>query len=170
MEKEMTRRCAAPARLCRFPRLDSQCSTLDSTLDQVFRSLTRSPGLVPLSCYIHCLRLLRLVDFCTYYSMRATQSARSATRSMRIIALPLAPHCNSVNGKPAEHLTYYHFVTPPEDKKKTSWMKWAVAKSSELWAGLGKAPQNSWKVRSLSSLANLTDMRHLHPAPCPPEL
>ena len=65
---------------------------------------------------------------------------------MRIIALPLAPQPKTVNGKPAEHLTYYHFVTPPEDNKKTSWTNWVVAKSSELWAGLGKAPQGSWKV------------------------
>ena len=149
--------------------LDLPVSTLGSTSrpSPICCCLTRSPGPVPLSYYFYCLRLTRPVDFCTYYLMRATHIARSATRSMRIIALPLAPHCNSVNGKPAEHLTYYHFVTPPEDKKKTSRMKWAVAKSSELWAGLGRAPQDSWKVSSLS-LPSPT--RHLCPIACAPEL
>ena len=78
--------------------------------------------------------------------MRATSVARNATRSMRIIALPLTPHRQLLNSKQVEHLTYYHFVTPPEDTKKTSWPKWAVAKASDLWAGLGKAPESSWKV------------------------
>ncbi|KAM5538589.1 hypothetical protein V8D89_007618 [Ganoderma adspersum] len=89
--------------------------------------------------------------------MRATHIARSATRSMRIIALPLAPHSKPVNGKPVEHLTYYHFVTPPEDKKKTSWAKWTVTKSSELWAGLGKAPQGSWKRKAFLYGERLVD-------------
>ena len=88
---------------------------------------------------------------------------------MRIIALPLAPHSKPVNGKPVEHLTYYHFVTPPEDKKKTSWTKWVVTKSSELWAGLGKAPEGTWKVSSLSSLAHLMDTPHLRLVTCAPE-
>ncbi|PIL22968.1 hypothetical protein GSI_15665 [Ganoderma sinense ZZ0214-1] len=96
--------------------------------------------------------------------MRATHVARSATRSMRIIALPLAPHTNPVNGKPAEHLTYYHFVTPPEDKKKASWTKWVVTKSSELWAGLGRAPQGSWKRKAFlygERLVNRLDFEEL---------
>ncbi|KAI1794761.1 mitochondrial K+-H+ exchange-related-domain-containing protein [Ganoderma leucocontextum] len=89
--------------------------------------------------------------------MRATSIARSATRSMRIIALPLTPHCKLVNGKPVEHLTYYHFVTPQKDNKKTSWTKWAVVKSSELWAGLGKAPQDSWKRKAFLYGERLVD-------------
>lgn len=76
---------------------------------------------------------------------------------MRIIALPLTPHCKLVNGKPVEHLTYYHFVTPPEDKKKTSWTKWAVVKSSQLWAGLGKAPEGSWKRKAFLYGERLVD-------------
>ncbi|KAI0769812.1 mitochondrial K+-H+ exchange-related-domain-containing protein [Fomes fomentarius] len=79
--------------------------------------------------------------------MSVKNIARTATRSMRIIALPLTPH-RQVNGKPVEHLTYYHFVTPPDSKNPNSWAKWAVAKASDLWAGLGKAPEGTWKRRS----------------------
>ena len=65
---------------------------------------------------------------------------------MRIIALPLTPPCKPINGRPAaEHLTYYHFITPPDNRKST-WSKWIVAKASDLWAGLGKAPEGNWKV------------------------
>ena len=65
---------------------------------------------------------------------------------MRIIALPLTPPAKMGNGKTAEHLTYYHFVTPPDNLKTTSWSKWVVAKASDLWAGFGKAPEGHWKV------------------------
>ncbi|TBU23259.1 mitochondrial K+-H+ exchange-related-domain-containing protein [Dichomitus squalens] len=89
--------------------------------------------------------------------MRATAVARNATRSMRIIALPLTPHRNPINGKPVEHLTYYHFITPPEDTKTSSWPKWAVAKASDLWAGLGKAPESSWKRKAFLYGERLVD-------------
>ena len=81
--------------------------------------------------------------------MSAAHIARGATRSMRIIALPLTPHCN-LKGKPIEHLTYYHFVTSADGKKSSSWLNWAVAKASDLWAGLGKAEEGTWKVRVLA--------------------
>ncbi|KAI0771115.1 mitochondrial K+-H+ exchange-related-domain-containing protein [Trametes elegans] len=80
--------------------------------------------------------------------MPVRRGARNATRSMRIIALPLTPPARMGNGKTAEHLTYYHFVTPPDNLKTTSWSKWVVAKASDLWAGFGKAPEGHWKRRS----------------------
>ena len=82
--------------------------------------------------------------------MTATKLARVATRSMRIVALPLTAPCRpGVGGRPAaEHLTYYHFLTPPDTRGANSWHKWAIAKASDLWAGLGKAPEGSWKVRT----------------------
>ena len=45
------------------------------------------------------------------------------------------------------HLTYYHFVTPPREKKGTDWVSWTTRKAAELWAGFGKAPEGHWKVR-----------------------
>ncbi len=77
--------------------------------------------------------------------MSAANFARNATRSLRIIALPLAPPRN-VNGKALEQLTYYHFVTQTDSKKSNGWTKWAVAKASDAWAGLGKAEEGTWKV------------------------
>ncbi|KAI0701553.1 mitochondrial K+-H+ exchange-related-domain-containing protein [Cerioporus squamosus] len=88
--------------------------------------------------------------------MSAANAARSATRSLRIIALPLTPHCN-VNGKAVEHLTYYHFVTPQENKKSSSWAKWAVAKASDAWAGLGKAEEGTWKRKTFLYGERLVD-------------
>ncbi|KAI0662332.1 mitochondrial K+-H+ exchange-related-domain-containing protein [Cubamyces menziesii] len=88
--------------------------------------------------------------------MHATRIARSATRSMRIIALPLTPPCKPINGKAAEHLTYYHFITPPDNRKST-WSKWIVAKASDLWAGLGKAPEGNWKRRAFLYGERLVD-------------
>ncbi|KAI0712858.1 mitochondrial K+-H+ exchange-related-domain-containing protein [Cerioporus squamosus] len=72
--------------------------------------------------------------------MPATNVAVRGSRSLRIIALPLtrAPH----------NLTYYHFVTPPETKKSTSWTNRATAKASDIWAGFGKAAEGSWKRRA----------------------
>ncbi|KAI8978877.1 mitochondrial K+-H+ exchange-related-domain-containing protein [Trametes punicea] len=89
--------------------------------------------------------------------MHATRMARSATRSMRIIALPLTPPCKPVNDTVAEHLTYYHFITPPENLKTTSWSKWVVAKASDLWAGLGRAPEGSWKRKAFLYGERLVD-------------
>ncbi|KAH9890109.1 mitochondrial K+-H+ exchange-related-domain-containing protein [Cubamyces lactineus] len=88
--------------------------------------------------------------------MHATRIARSATRSMRIIALPLTPPCKPISGKTAEHLTYYHFITPPDNRKST-WSKWIVAKASDLWAGLGKAPEGNWKRRAFLYGERLVD-------------
>ncbi|OBZ69008.1 hypothetical protein A0H81_11034 [Grifola frondosa] len=71
-----------------------------------------------------------------------------ATRSMRIIALPLTP-VSCALGKSVEHLTYYHFVTPPPPKHRgNTWVKWATTKSAELWAGLGRAQEGSWKRKA----------------------
>lgn len=79
--------------------------------------------------------------------MHATIIARNATRSMRIIALPLATPSKPVHGRPTEHLTYYHFVTPPDTTHTITWTKRIVAKASDIWAGFGKAPEGNWKVR-----------------------
>ncbi|KAI0357350.1 hypothetical protein OH77DRAFT_1588272 [Trametes cingulata] len=89
--------------------------------------------------------------------MQATRIARSATRSMRIIALPLTPPSKPINGKAPEHLTYYHFITPPESTNKSSWSKWAIAKASDLWAGLGKAPEGTWKRKAFLYGERLVD-------------
>ncbi|OSD07619.1 hypothetical protein PYCCODRAFT_1430864 [Trametes coccinea BRFM310] len=89
--------------------------------------------------------------------MHATRIARTATRSMRIIALPLTPPCKPTDGRPAEHLTYYHFITPTESAKTTSWSKWAAAKAADLWAGLGKAPEGNWKRRAFLYGERLVD-------------
>ncbi|KAI0820453.1 mitochondrial K+-H+ exchange-related-domain-containing protein [Trametes gibbosa] len=80
--------------------------------------------------------------------MHATSIARSATHSMRIVALPLTRPSKPLTGKVAEHLTYYQFITSPENTKTTTWAKWAVTKASDLWAGFGKAPEGHWKRRA----------------------
>ena len=79
----------------------------------------------------------------------------AAKRAVRIIALPLAtPSAAKTNGH-AEHLTYYHFVTPPPSEGKTrNWMHWVQHKAADLWAGLGKAPEGNWRVR-ISFVASL---------------
>ena len=78
--------------------------------------------------------------------MLAIRVVRSgATWSMPVVALPLTPRC-VVDGKPVNPLTYYHFVTPPEDRTTSTWSKWGIAKASTLWANLGKAPEGHWKV------------------------
>ena len=84
--------------------------------------------------------------------MSVTKLARAATRSMRIVALPLTPPCKpTASGRPAtEHLTYYHFITPPDTRNANSWSKWVIGKASDLWAGLGKAPEGNWKVSTCS--------------------
>ncbi|KAI0366672.1 hypothetical protein BV20DRAFT_971607, partial [Pilatotrama ljubarskyi] len=89
--------------------------------------------------------------------MHATRIARSATRSMRIIALPLTPPSKPINGKAPEHLTYYHFITPPQNTNKSSWSKWAIAKASDLWAGMGKAPEGTWKRKAFLYGERLVD-------------
>ncbi|KAI0755380.1 mitochondrial K+-H+ exchange-related-domain-containing protein [Daedaleopsis nitida] len=88
--------------------------------------------------------------------MLATRVVRSTTRSMRVVALPLTPHCK-VDGKPVDHLTYYHFITPPEDKKTNTWLNWGVAKASDLWANFGKAPEGNWKRRAFLYGERLVD-------------
>ncbi|KAH9851625.1 mitochondrial K+-H+ exchange-related-domain-containing protein [Lenzites betulinus] len=80
--------------------------------------------------------------------MHATRIARNATRSMRIVALPLTRPPKPLHGNAAGQLTYYHFITPPENTKTTTWAKWAVTKASDLWAGFGKAPEGHWKRRA----------------------
>ncbi|TCD62235.1 hypothetical protein EIP91_007194 [Steccherinum ochraceum] len=84
----------------------------------------------------------------------ASVAAQLTRRSMRIYALPLTPAARipprgSVRSLAApEHLTYYHFVTPPaHDDKGASWAKWAVDKASGAWASFGQAPEGNWKRR-----------------------
>ena len=71
--------------------------------------------------------------------------AQLGKRSMRIIVLPLTTASRSPTH---EHLTYYHFVTPPRDDKGKDWSRWIGVKAAEIWAGFGKAPEGSWKVSS----------------------
>ncbi|OCH88456.1 hypothetical protein OBBRIDRAFT_795226 [Obba rivulosa] len=69
---------------------------------------------------------------------------------MRIIVLPLAPATASASGSAVrEQLTYYHFVIPPDSskQKRNTLGKWVTTKSADLWAGLGKAPEGTWKRR-----------------------
>ncbi|KAI0916748.1 hypothetical protein AcW1_007886 [Taiwanofungus camphoratus] len=72
----------------------------------------------------------------------------TAKRSMRIIALPLALRTAPTRVH-SEHLTYYQFVLPPPSQaKKNSLSLWATTKAADLWAGLGKAPDSSWKRKA----------------------
>ncbi|CCM02485.1 uncharacterized protein FIBRA_04585 [Fibroporia radiculosa] len=76
--------------------------------------------------------------------------ANVAKRSVRIIALPLATPAPRMTPTHAhsEHLTYYHFATPPPSaQQQDSWENWVTLKASSLWADLGKAPEGNWKRR-----------------------
>ncbi|KAG2151325.1 mitochondrial K+-H+ exchange-related-domain-containing protein [Suillus clintonianus] len=85
------------------------------------------------------------------------------TRTMRIIALPLAlpkippdhnlkPHAVF---NPNRMLVYYHFdlsqgnsVRSQDQSAIKRAVKWASTKAADLWAGFGKAPEGSWKLRT----------------------
>ena len=84
----------------------------------------------------------------------ATKVLRQAGR-MRIIAIPLTSGASSSGAN-----TYYHFQTPPSVKGKESpnLFKKATEKAAELWAGFGKAPEGSWKVRALTSESHSSDI------------
>ncbi|KAJ3524212.1 hypothetical protein NM688_g8600 [Phlebia brevispora] len=72
----------------------------------------------------------------------------AAKRSLRIIALPLTAASRTLDAYGSSHLTYYHFITPPREKKGTDWVQWISTKSAKLWAGFGKAPEGHWKRRT----------------------
>ncbi|KAH9920453.1 mitochondrial K+-H+ exchange-related-domain-containing protein [Fomitopsis serialis] len=82
----------------------------------------------------------------------------STKRAVRIIALPLAtPSARKSHGV-VEHLTYYHFVTPPPMEGKTrNWAAWVQNKAADLWAGLGKAPEGNWRRKSFLYGERLVD-------------
>lgn len=96
------------------------------------------------------------------------------------------PPTSNGNGNPTRSpvLTYYHFQInsphPPEQEAfkvgrikalLTSWqpeggvVKWATEKAADTWAGFGKAPEGSWKVRWLSytNLTRLFPSGETHP-------
>ncbi|KAG1748721.1 mitochondrial K+-H+ exchange-related-domain-containing protein [Suillus lakei] len=86
-----------------------------------------------------------------------------AMRTMRIIALPLArpkippdqrlkPHAVF---NPNRMLIYYHFdlsqgnsANRQDQSALKRAVKWASTKAADLWAGFGKAPEGSWKLRT----------------------
>lgn len=87
-------------------------------------------------------------------------------RPMRIIALPLTRaavlsrnhDATNTSGSSNPPLTFYHFQlkSPPaageEDRKQSeikSLVQWVSTKAADTWAGFGKAPEGSWKVRNL---------------------
>lgn len=82
----------------------------------------------------------------------------SAKRAVRIIVLPLAtPSARKSRGL-GEHLTYYHFVTPPPIEGKTrNWAAWVQNKAADLWAGLGKAPEGNWRRKAFLYGERLVD-------------
>ncbi|OAX42136.1 hypothetical protein K503DRAFT_854161 [Rhizopogon vinicolor AM-OR11-026] len=86
-----------------------------------------------------------------------------AARTMRIIALPLArPKIPPDQGlkphavfNPNRMLVYYHFdlsggdtVNKDDQSAIKRTVKWASIKAADLWAGFGKAPEGSWKLRT----------------------
>ncbi|KAF9816053.1 hypothetical protein IEO21_04228 [Rhodonia placenta] len=86
--------------------------------------------------------------------------AQGAKRGVRIIALPLATPARRTTPthNAWDHLTYYHFVTPPPHESKTqTWSNWVTTKAAHLWAGLGKAPDGNWKRRAFLYGERLVD-------------
>ncbi|KAH8072260.1 mitochondrial K+-H+ exchange-related-domain-containing protein, partial [Cristinia sonorae] len=81
----------------------------------------------------------------------ASAVAQLSKRTMRIYALPLTPVVRLPRAglRPQEHLTYYHFVTPPakEDQGSnfTKWSNWATNKATSIWAGFGEAAEGKWQ-------------------------
>lgn len=86
-----------------------------------------------------------------------------AMRTMRIIALPLArPKIPPDQGlkphavfNPNRMLIFYHFdlsqsnsVKSQEQSAIKRAVKWVSTKAADLWAGFGKAPEGSWKLRT----------------------
>jgi hypothetical protein len=86
-----------------------------------------------------------------------------AMRTMRIIALPLArPKIPPDQGlkphavfNPNRMLIFYHFdlsqgnnVKSQDQSSIKRAVKWASTKAADLWAGFGKAPEGSWKLRT----------------------
>lgn len=69
---------------------------------------------------------------------------------MRIIALPItAPAATNASASPVpKHLMYYYFIMPPPSlqHKRNNWSEWVTTKAANMWAGLGKAPEETWKV------------------------
>ncbi|KAG1745868.1 mitochondrial K+-H+ exchange-related-domain-containing protein [Suillus paluster] len=86
-----------------------------------------------------------------------------AMRTMRIIALPLSrPKTPPDHGlkphavfNPNRMLIYYHFdlsqsnsINRQDQSAIKRAVKWASTKAADLWAGFGKAPEGSWKLRT----------------------
>ena len=89
---------------------------------------------------------------------------RNAMRSLRIVALPMTkpkfhfPE-STMQSKPFvdRMLVYYHFslISPGVEKKQSGLLNSLTAKAVDTWAGFGKAPKGSWKVRETSATAHI---------------
>ncbi|KAK7056994.1 hypothetical protein VNI00_002712 [Paramarasmius palmivorus] len=95
----------------------------------------------------------------------------------RIISLPITrpKSISKLPLRPVDHskiLTYYHFqlhASEARGKEKTGgastsrwkpeggWVKWAQAKAAQTWAGFGKAPEGSWKLKVFRGGERLVD-------------
>jgi Mitochondrial K+-H+ exchange-related len=72
-------------------------------------------------------------------------SVTATARSMRIVAIPLV--LSTRERRPPDTSTYYHFqVTSPKAPPSDGVVNWLTGKAAAVWAGLGKAPEGSWKV------------------------
>ncbi|KAK7469031.1 hypothetical protein VKT23_003525 [Stygiomarasmius scandens] len=92
-------------------------------------------------------------------------TSRSLRSAQRIISLPITRNGRHPTSNPASGnnkiLTYYHFqLHLPHRKAKRNeedgnmsrwnprfWTQWAQTKAADTWAGFGKAPEGSWKLR-----------------------
>ncbi|KZT69623.1 hypothetical protein DAEQUDRAFT_726233 [Daedalea quercina L-15889] len=82
----------------------------------------------------------------------------SAKSAVRIVALPLTRPSAVTTGRLAEHLTYYHIVTPPPSEgQKRNWARRMENKAADLWAGLGKAPEGNWRRKAFLYGERLVD-------------
>jgi len=77
----------------------------------------------------------------------------SRRNALRIIALPLTTGRvtagpKSQTSRAVFPLTYYHFHVPPANNDRPlTLFKRTIDKATELWGGLGKAPEGNWKRR-----------------------
>lgn len=94
---------------------------------------------------------------------RTMSTLPKAMRTMRIITLPLArPKIPPDHGlkphavfNPNRLLIFYHFdlsqgnsVNSQDQSAIKGAVKWLSTKAADLWAGFGKAPEGSWKLRT----------------------
>lgn len=96
-------------------------------------------------------------------ALRIMSALPKAMRAMRIITLPLSrPKIPPDRGlkphavfNPNRMLIFYHFdlsqgnsVNSQDQSAIKRAVKWVSTKAADLWAGFGKAPEGSWKLRT----------------------